>query len=160
MPTTAKTALDALHAALLTIPNSVSANPGDTVASGKIPVYLEPDKDLPPLSQGAVAVFWGDQSEPVDTTLSPLLYHWVHRVEVDAMVSHATATTRRTNLDTLLSAISAAILADQTLGGAVEYAALDTGPQIVDEEITGAATERGAILTVTLHYTTAGSALA
>ena len=160
MPTTAKAALDALHTALLTIPNAVAANPGDRITGGNIPVYLEPDKDLPPLAQGAIAVFWGDPSEPIDTTLSPLIYHWAHRVEIDAMVSHATTATRRANLDALLTAISAAILADQTLGGAVDYAALDSGPQILDDEITGAATERGAIITITLHYSTAGSALA
>ncbi|MFN9090156.1 MAG: hypothetical protein ACK5V0_01255 [Alphaproteobacteria bacterium] len=64
-----------------------------------------------------------------------------------------------TLLDALLMDIAAAITAEPSLGGAVEYA--QPGPAAFEDvETEGAAAARAAALPITLFFTVAGSPLA
>ena len=71
----------------------------------------------------------------------------------------ATPAARNTLLDALLVDIAAAITANRTLGGAVEWAQPGSA-SFEDVEFEGAAAARAAAIPVTLWFTVAGSPLA
>jgi hypothetical protein len=85
-------------------------------------------------------------------TLSPLRYHYQHRAEIEAVVQ---GTGRDAAFDTLCAGISAAIAADRTLGGLCDWVEAEA-PASVDLPVDGAAALKAAVITVVLHYTTAG----
>jgi hypothetical protein len=91
--------------------------------------------------------------------LSPLSWAIEHRAEIEVAVTGATPAARNALLDALLVDISAAILADRTLGGAVEWSQ-PGAPEFHDAEFEGAAAARAALVPVTLSFTVAGSPLA
>lgn len=104
-------------------------------------------EDVP--ASGLVVVRDGAQQE-AEATFSPLRYHIDHGAEV---VVHALTAAIR---DTLLKALSNALIADRTLGGAVEF--LEVGAiGLEDADFDGVAGVPGALMPVVLSYTTLGS---
>jgi hypothetical protein len=90
----------------------------------------------------------GDPGEPA-VMLSPLCYHYQHRVEVEAMVQ--SATDRDAVFDALVASIGAALSVDRTLGGGCDWVEAEA-PHPVDLAVEGAATLKAAVISVVLHY--------
>ena len=67
---------------------------------------------IPPA--GLIILRDGQPSEP-KVTLSPLLNHYQHRIELEVIVQ--TPGNRATAFDTLIAAVGTALAADRTLGG-------------------------------------------
>ena len=105
---------------------------------------------LPP---GGLVVLRDGETVEETPILSPLAWQIEHRAVVE-VVAGSTAL-----LDALLVEIGAAITADRTLGGAVEWAQ-PGAPAFDDVETEGAAASRAAAIPVTLVFTVAGSPLA
>lgn len=105
---------------------------------------------LPP---GGMVVLRDGETVEETPILSPLAWQIEHRAVVE-VVAGSTAL-----LDALLVEIGAAITADRTLGGAVEWAQ-PGAPSFDDVETEGAAASRAAAIPVTLVFTVAGSPLA
>ena len=82
-----------------------------------------------------------------------------HRAEVEVTVAGATPAARAALLDSILVDIAAAVAADRTLGGAVEWAQPGAAG-FEDVEFEGAAAARAATVPVSLFFTAAGSPLA
>lgn len=100
---------------------------------------------------GLVILRDGDPGEP-EVLLSPLAYLWRHRAEIEVIVQQAPDEATAA-LDDLLGRLDAALAADRTLGGMVDW--LDwSGPRLHDLALDGAAGLKGAMVTVTLHYET------
>jgi len=139
MPSPRETILQALLAALQTVP-----------AAAVLREEVLPER-LP--ASGLVILRDGDPGTP-EVTLSPLQYHYEHRVEVEVIVQGKTPAIRATNFDTLLQAIGTAIAADRTLGGLCNWLEAQA-PQPVDMPVEGAAALKAAIIPVILTYSTA-----
>jgi hypothetical protein len=92
----------------------------------------------------------GNPGEP-EVTLSPRMYHYQHRAEVEAVVQGAS---RDASFDTLCASVGAALAADRTLGGLCDWVEAEA-PEPVDLPIEGAASLKAAVIPVTLHYSTA-----
>ena len=143
-----ETAIAALTSRLVT--SLASRNPAPVVLRGEtIPQRIP--------AGGLVVVRDG---ETVDETpiLSPLAWQIEHRAEVEVTVAGATPAARTMLLDGLLVDIAAAISANRTLGGVVEWAQ-PGGATFEDVEFEGAAAARAASVPVTLFFTVAGSPL-
>lgn len=142
-------AITALHSRLQT--DLAIRNPAPLVLRGEtVPQRLPPS--------GLVVIRDGETVEET-AILSPLAWAIEHRAEVEVTVTGATPAARNALLDALLVAIAAAITADRTIGGAVEWAQ-PGAPDVEDVEFEGAATARAASVPVTLFFTVAGSPLA
>lgn len=137
MPTTRETVLAALHARLQPLAALV---PRDEILPERIP------------AGGLIILRDGQPGDP-EVTLSPLLYHYQHRAELEVVVQ--TGTGRASAFDTLIASIGTALEADRTLGGFCDWVEPEA-PTSVDLPIEGAAAMRAAVITVVLHYTTAG----
>lgn len=101
-------------------------------------------------STGLLILRDGGSGEP-EVTLSPQLYHYQHRAEIDAVVQGGD---RNVASDTLTSSIGATLAADRTLGGLCDWFEADA-PRSVDLSIEGAASLKAAVIPAILHYTTA-----
>jgi hypothetical protein len=110
---------------------------------------------LPP---GGLVVLRDGETAEETPILSPLAWAIEHRAEVEVTVAGATSAARAALLDALLADVAAAIAADRTLGGAVEWAQ-PGGPGFEDVEFEGAAAARAASVPITLFFTAAGSPL-
>jgi hypothetical protein len=144
-----ETAIAALHSRLQT--QLALRNPPPLVLRGEtIPQRMPPG--------GLVLVRDGETVEET-AILSPLAFAIEHRAEIEVAVTGATPAARNALLDALLVDIGAAVLADRTLGGAVEWAQPGS-PEFQDVEFEGAAAARAALVPVTLSFTVAGSPLA
>lgn len=132
-------ALQALLDALKTVPGAT----------------VERESQLPQeVGQGGLLILRdGDPGEPVDVEVSPPAYSYEHRAEVEVLVPPDTHH-RHGDLDRLLQAVHAAVDADRTLGGAVEYAET-AAVQTTDFGIEGTPPFKAAIAPVILAYTTA-----
>ncbi len=143
------TAIEALHARLAAA--LASRSPAPTVLRGEtIPQRIP--------AGGLVVVRDGETVEETPI-LSPLAWQIEHRAEVEVTVGGATPAARNMLLDGMLVDIAAAITADRTLGGAVEWAH-PGGATFTDVEFQGAAAARAASVPVTLWFTVASSPLA
>lgn len=134
MPTTRETILTALHARLLALPATVLRN------------EVLPER-LPP--EGLLILRDGQPGEP-EVTLSPLHYHWQHRADLEVFLRGGLDAA----FDTLLANIGAILATDRTLSGLCDWIE-PSAPEPVDLAVEGAAPIRAAILTLTLHYTSA-----
>jgi hypothetical protein len=144
-----ETAIAALHSRLQT--QLALRNPPPLVLRGEtIPQRMPPG--------GLVMLRDGETVEEI-AILSPLAFAIEHRAEIEVAVTGATPAARNALLDALLVDIGAAVLADRTLGGAVEWAQPGS-PEFQDVEFEGAAAARAALVPVTLSFTVAGSPLA
>jgi len=96
----------------------------------------------------------GEMGEP-EVSLSPLTYHWQHRVAVELFVADSDAAARDARMDGLLVELAVLIEADRTLGGVIEYA--DIGPPKFDELAPdGSGGIKACLLPVVLHYSSNG----
>ena len=136
MPTPRETILAALHARLLTLP--ATALRGDVLPE-RVP------------AEGLLILRDGDPGEP-EVTISPLLYHYQHRAEIEAVVQGAD---RDAAFDALTASIGSELAADRTLGGLCDWVEPEA-PASVDLPVEGAAALKAAVITVVLHYTTTG----
>ncbi len=144
-----ESAIAALHAILVSA--LASRSPEPVVLRGEtIPQHLPP---------GGLVVLRDGETIEETPILSPLAWAIEHRAEVEVTVTGATPAARIALLDALLVDIGAAVTADRTLGGAVEWAQ-PGAPEFQDVEFEGAAAARAALLPVTLSFTVAGSPLA
>lgn len=137
MPTTREAILTAMHARLQPLAATVLR---DEVLPERIP------------AAGLIILRDGQPGEP-EVTLSPLRYHYQHRAELEVVVQAGTG--RVSAFDSLITAIGAALEADRTLGGLCDWVEPEA-PASVDLPVEGAAALKAAIITVVLHYTTAG----
>lgn len=129
-------ALQALFAAVRSVPNATI-------------VRNEPeDVEIP--EDGFINVLDGNPGEP-DELLSPRQFEFQHRAEIFVTVGGQSSADRDARMDELLQGICAAILADETLGGAVDLAD-PAPPETTDEAIRGGETVKGAILPIILYY--------
>ncbi len=135
MPTKRETILTALHARLQTL--EATALRGDALPE-RIP------------SAGLLILRDGEPGEP-EVTLSPLIYHYEHRAEIEAVVQ---GTGRDTAFDSLCASIGAVLAADRTLGGLCDWLEA-AAPRPVDLPVEGAAGLKAAVITVVLHYSLA-----
>jgi hypothetical protein len=153
MPTPRETILVALHARLSALPA--------TVLRGEVLPERVP-------AEGLLILRDGEPGEP-EVTLSPLSYHYQHRVEIEAVVQGEARSAQQmqgsggplqgTNdrdvaFDTLCASIAAALAADRTLGGLCDWVKAEA-PRPLDLPIEGAASLKAAVIQVVLHYTTA-----
>jgi hypothetical protein len=138
MPTTRETILQALLAALQTVPDATVLR--EEVLPERLP------------ASGLVILRDGDPGAP-EVTLSPLTYQYEHRAEIEVIVQGKTPAARATAFDTLVQAIGAALAADRTLGGLSDWTEAQA-PQPVDLPVEGAAALKAAIIPVILTYST------
>lgn len=137
MPTTRETVLAALHARLQAL---AALTLRDEVLPERIP------------AAGLIILRDGQPGEP-EVTLSPLLYHYQHRVELEVVLQAGTG--RTSAFDTLVAAIGMALETDRTLGCLCDWVEPEA-PASVDLPVEGAAALKAALITVVLHYTTTG----
>lgn len=140
MPSKRETAMAALCSALL-----------DTNAV----VWRGTDLSREITPDGLIEVTEGDAATEI--VLSPLGYHIEQAAEIRAAVTADDEHARDLAMDALLGSISTLILADRTLGGAVDFAEIGL-PSFEALEADGAA--RVALFTVTLSFFASGSPLA
>lgn len=140
MPTNRETILQSLHALLQTL--SATALRGEVLPE-RVP------------TGGLIILRDGDPGDP-EVLLSPLLYLYDHRAEIEVVVQAGDPAARDAALDTLLASIGAALAADRTLGGLCDWIKPEA-PKPVDLPIEGAATLKAAIVPVVLTYATADS---
>ena len=135
MSTPRETVLSALHARL-------SALPATTLRDEVLPERVPP--------AGLLILRDGEPGDP-EVTLSPLMYHYQHRAEIEAVVQGAD---RDAAFAALCVSIGAAISADRTLGGRCDWVEAEA-PRPVDLPIEGAASLKAAVIPIILHYSTA-----
>lgn len=137
MPTTFETVLAALFARLQPL---AALTLRDEVLPERIP------------AAGLIILRDGQPGEP-EVTLSPLRYHYQHRAELEIVVQAGSG--RASAFDALIAVIGAVLEADRTLGGLCDWVEPEA-PAPVDLPVEGAAALKAAVITVVLHYTTAG----
>lgn len=99
---------------------------------------------------GTVIIRDGDPGEP-EVDLSPLTYNYTHRIPLEIAAYETPSQSREKALDTLMSAIGAAIAADRTLGGLCDF--LDAeAPTTDDLETAGAVAGRWADAVIVAEY--------
>ena len=144
-----ETALGALHAVLAA-----------SLASRTPPPRVLRNETVPQrLPEGGLVVLCDGEAVEETPLLSPLAWAVEHRAEIEITVAGETAAARAVLLDAILADVAAAIAADRTLGGAVEWAQPGAA-SFEDVEFEGAAAARAASVPVTLFFTAAGSPLA
>jgi hypothetical protein len=136
MPSPRETILTALADLLRTVPH-VPVLRGEVL----------PER-IPP--SGLMILRDGNPGEP-GVTLSPLMYHYQHRAELEVIVQ--TGEDRDARFDRLIGRIGAAIAADRTLRGRCDWVEAEA-PEPVDLPVEGGATIKAAIIPIILHYVT------
>jgi len=144
-----ETAIAALQSRLVT--TLAARNPAPIVLRGE----TMPQR----ISAGGLVVVRDGETVEETPILSPLAWQIEHRAEVEITVAGATPAARNALLDALLVEVAAAITANRTLGGAVEWAQPGSA-FFEDVEFEGAAAARAAAIPITLWFTVAGSPLA
>jgi len=139
MPTPRETILQALLAALQSVPDATVLR--GAILPERIPVG------------GLIILRDGDPGTP-EITLSPLQYHFEHRVEIEVIVQGKTPADRDAAFDVLLAELATAITTNRTLGGLCDWVEAEA-PQPVDLPIEGAEALKAAIVPIILTYTTA-----
>lgn len=99
-------------------------------------------------AKGLMILRDGSPGEP-EVTLSPLMYHYRHRAEIEVIVQ--TGGDRDARFDQLIGDIGAALTADRTLGGRCDWVEAEA-PEPVDLPIEGAASLKAAVVPVILSY--------
>jgi hypothetical protein len=133
MPTPRETILTALQARLHSIPYVTVLRGG--VLPERVP------------AAGLLILRDGDPGAP-GVTLSPLMYHYQHRAEIEAVVQ---TWDRDAAFDALCASIGTVIIAEPTLGGLCDWIEAEA-PQPVDLPVEGAVSLKAAVIPVVLHY--------
>jgi len=139
MPTPRETILQALLAALQTVPNANVLR--EEVLPERVP------------TGGLIILRDGDPGAP-EVMLSPLSYYYEHKAEFEVIVQGKTPSARATTFDTLVQNIGAVIAANRTLGGLCDWVEA-AAPKPVDLPVEGGEALKAAIIEITLIYTTA-----
>ena len=134
MPSPRETILTALADLLRTVPH-VPVLRGEVL----------PER-IPP--SGLMILRDGNPGEP-GVTLSPLIYHYQHRAELEVIVQ--TGEQRDARFDRLVGRIGAAVSADRSLRGLCDWVESEA-PEPVDLPVEGSATIKAAIIPIILHY--------
>lgn len=79
---------------------------------------------------------------------------WSREVDLEHVVQGADAVQRDADLDSALARTAALLLADQTLGGAVDWLELSAPKESESVSMLGAETLKGEVLVATLFYET------
>ena len=137
MPTTRETVLAALQARL------------SLLAALTLRGEVLPER-IP--AAGLIILRDGQPGEP-EVTLSPLRYHYQHRAELEVVVQAGAG--RSSTFDDLIAAIGTTLENDRTLGALCDWVEPEA-PASVDLPVEGAAALKAAVITVVLHYATAG----
>ena len=103
---------------------------------------------IPP--SGLMILRDGNPGDP-GVTLSPLVYHYQHRAELEVIVQ--TGEDRDARFDRLIGRIGAAIAADRTLHGRCDWVEAEA-PEPVDLPVEGAASLKAGVVPIILHYAT------
>ena len=103
---------------------------------------------IPP--SGLMILRDGNPGEP-GVTLSPLMYHYQHRAELEVIMQ--TGEDRDARFDRLITRIGAALAADRTLRGLCDWVEAEA-PEPVDLPVEGGAAIKAAVMSVVLHYST------
>lgn len=140
MPSKREQALDALLAALQTIPGPEVRRGGD------LPTRIPPG--------GLIVLRDGDPGEP-EVTLSPVIYEYRHRADVEVILQPAPDVDGADALDGVLLALGEALDADPTLGGVCLWSE-PLAPATSDLALEGVAGIVAAIVPVELNYITTG----
>lgn len=127
-------------------------------ARSPAPVVLRSETVPQRIPPGGLVVLRDGETVEETPILSPLAWAIEHRAEVEITVAGATPGERTALLDDLLIDVAAAVSADRTLGGAVEWAQPGS-PEFQDVEFEGAAAARAALIPVSLWFTVPGSPL-
>jgi len=138
MPTTRETILQALLAALTTVPGAA------VLREDVLPERVS--------ASGLIILRDGDPGTP-EVMLSPLSYYYEHRAELEVIVQGKTPTVRATAFDRLVQAIGTVIAANRTLGGLCDWVEA-AAPKPVDLPVEGGEALKAAIIEITLVYTT------
>jgi len=138
MPTIRETILQALLAALQTVP--VATVLREEVLPERIP------------ASGLIILRDGDPGAP-EVLLSPLAYSYEHKAELEVIVQGKTPAARAATFDTLVQAIGTVIAAHRTLGGLCDWVEA-AAPKPADLPIEGGDALKAAIIEITLVYTT------
>ena len=101
-------------------------------------------------AEGLIIVRDGEMGDP-EVLLSPVTYVWTHGVVVELAVATGD---NDGALDTLIRDLSAALAADPTLGGLVDYMQT-AAPEFENEAPQGASDVKAATVVVRLTYETA-----
>lgn len=129
---TRETILTALHARLLVLPA--------TVLRGEVLPERVP-------TDGLVILRDGDPGDP-EVTMSPLAYHYRHKVELEVVVQ---GVNRDIAFDDLCMSIGSVLAAAPTLDGLIDWMEVQA-PQTVDLAVDGAISLKAAELPIILHY--------
>jgi hypothetical protein len=135
-------AIAALHALIATA--LASRSPAPQVLRGE----TVPQRT----AAGGLVVVQDGESVEETAILSPLRWQVRHVAEVVVVAPGPTPEARAAALDGLLVDVAAAIVAERTLGGAVEWVQPES-PSFDDLEFEGAATVRAASVPVSLWFT-------
>ena len=136
MPSPREAILTALADLLRTVPHV------PVLRGGVLPERIPP--------AGLMIMRDGNPGEP-GVTLSPLMYHYQHRAELEVIVQ--TGEERDARFDRLIGRIGAAIAADRTLRGRCDWVEAEA-PEPVDLPVEGAASLKATVVPVILHYAT------
>jgi len=140
MPSKSETVLQALNAALATTLPTGAKLLRNAVLPERVP------------AAGVMVLRDGNPGTP-EALMSPPLYVYEHRAEIDVVVE-GTEAAREAAFDALKLAIHAAIDADRTLGGLCDYA-IGEAPAPINLAIEGAEGFKAATIPVVLTYGTA-----
>jgi hypothetical protein len=110
------------------------------------------------IAAGGLVMIQDGETIEETAILSPLRWQVRHVAEVVVASSGPTPEARAAALDALLVDVAAAVVADRTLGGAVEWAQPES-PSFDDLAFEGAAAVRAASVPVSLWFTTSETPL-
>ena len=123
-----------------------------TSAMNPAPTVLRNETVPQRLPPGGVLVLQDGETEEATAMLSPLVYAIRHRAELEITVGGADEAARTALLEDILAVVASALVADRTLGGAVEWS--EPGPPLIEPvPVEGAATLKTALLPITLWFT-------
>lgn len=104
-------------------------------------------------SSGLVVIRDGEAGEPEEVTLSPLTYHYAHRVGCEIAVLADVGASREQRLDAILGAIGVSVTANRTLGGLADFVEA-AAPFTDDLEAEGVHSARWASVDLIVHFAT------
>ena len=139
MPTPRETILQALLAALETVPTATVLR--EDILPERVP------------AGGLLILRDGDPGAP-EVMLSPLSYSYEHKAELEVIVQGKTSADRAAVFDALVQSVGSIVAANRTLGGLCDWVQA-AAPKPVDLPIEGGEALKAAIIEITLIYTTA-----
>lgn len=140
MPSRSETILVALHAALRTALEPATRVERNLSLPSRIPA-------------GGIAILMdGDPGEP-EQTLGIVAYHYDHVAEVEIVVDKAVDRESDAAFDRIKLAIGAALAADRTLGGLVDWMEA-AAPRPLEVPVEGTLGLKAAALPIRLEYST------